>query len=202
MRRHRSEVHLFLDICQGLGLACAVGVRPFLPALLTGALATQDLGVDFDHTKYSFLEQPWFLFVLVVGTVLLVLFERWRGVESTERGPAGLVLAAIAAALGILLFAGSLADRGEVTWPAVFGAACAILAFGAVRSLLGRTRSRLDADAAGALPLYAEALALAAAGLSVLLPPLGLVVLAFFAALTVTGRRREGEKYAGLRILR
>jgi hypothetical protein len=158
--------------------------------------------VDFDNTKYSFLEQPWFLLVLVLGTIALVAFERRRGVEATERGPAGLVLAAIAVALGILLFAGSLADRGEVTWPAVFGAACAILAFGAVRSLLARTRTRLDAEATKALPLYAEALALAAAGLSVLLPPLGLVILVFFAALTVTGRRREGEKYAGLRILR
>ena len=49
-------MRLFLDICQGLGLGAAAGVRPFLPALLTGALASGDLGVDFDGTKYRFLE--------------------------------------------------------------------------------------------------------------------------------------------------
>jgi hypothetical protein len=39
---------LVLDILQGMGLASATGLRPFLPALLAGALATEDLGVDFD----------------------------------------------------------------------------------------------------------------------------------------------------------
>ena len=35
---------------QGIGLALAVGLRPFLPALLAGALARGDVGVDFDGT--------------------------------------------------------------------------------------------------------------------------------------------------------
>ena len=54
----------------------------------------------------------------------------------------------------------------------------------------------------GTLPLYAEGAALLAAGLSVLFPPLALVVVAVLAWLLVGGRRRAGEKYAGLRILR
>ena len=49
---------------------------------------------------------------------------------------------------------------------------------------------------------YAEAAALAAAGLSVLLPPLAVLVAAGLAWLLAGGRRRAGEKYAGLRILR
>jgi hypothetical protein len=195
-------VHLFLDICQGIGLACAVGIRPFLPALLACALAAGNVGVDFQHTDFSFLEQPWFLLVLVVGAVALVIVERRFGAESVERPPVGYVVLASAVALGILLFAGSLADRGEATWPAIFGAACAILSYVAIRSLLARTRSRLDAAAAVALSAYAEATALVAALLSVVLPPLGLVVLVLLATLAVTGRRREGQKYAGLRILR
>ena len=44
--------------------------------------------------------------------------------------------------------------------------------------------------------------ALGAAGLSVLFPPLALLVIAGLVALLVGGRRRSGEKYAGLRILR
>lgn len=195
-------MHLFLDICQGIGLACAVGIRPFLPALLAGALAVGNLGVDFDHTSYHFLEEPWFLLVLVVGAALLVMAERRFGAETVERPPLGYVVAAASVVLAVLLFAGSLADRHEAQWPAIFGVAIAAVAYTAIRSLLTRTRGRLDAAAAVALPAYAEATGLLAAGLSVALPPLGLVVLALLVALAVTGRRREGQKYAGLRILR
>ena len=59
-----------------------------------------------------------------------------------------------------------------------------------------------DVRTAGTLPLYAEGAALAAAGVSVLFPPLAILVIAGLIALLVGGRRRSGEKYAGLRILR
>ena len=68
--------------------------------------------------------------------------------------------------------------------------------------LFGRVRSRLDAEAAAMLPLYAEVAALVACGLSILLPPLAILVVAGLAWLLAGGRRRAGEKYAGLRILR
>jgi hypothetical protein len=53
-----------------------------------------------------------------------------------------------------------------------------------------------------ALPYYGEGVSLLAAGLSVLFPPLALLVIAGLGWLAAGGRRREGEKYAGLRILR
>jgi hypothetical protein len=81
----------------------------------------------------------------------------------------------------------------------VVGAALAIVA---VQPLFARVRSRLDPGAAGLLPLYREGLALAAAGLSVLFPPLAIVIVGALVFLLAGGRRREGEKYAGLRILR
>jgi hypothetical protein len=65
-----------------------------------------------------------------------------------------------------------------------------------------RVRRRLDQEAANALPVYGEGVALLAAGLSILFPPLAVLVLAGLIWLLVGGRRREGEKYAGLRILR
>jgi len=49
-------MQLLLDILQGAGVATATGIRPFLPALAVGALASADLGVDFDGTDYAFLE--------------------------------------------------------------------------------------------------------------------------------------------------
>jgi hypothetical protein len=63
-------------------------------------------------------------------------------------------------------------------------------------------RRRLDPDAASALPVYAEGVALIGAGLSILLPPLAILLVAAQGWLLAGGRRREGEKYAGLRILR
>jgi hypothetical protein len=79
---------------------------------------------------------------------------------------------------------------------------CAFIAQQGARSLLTRTRARLDAQAAGALFLYVEAVALVLAGLAVLIPPISVVAIAFFVWLRLGGRRRDGEKFAGLRILR
>ena len=84
----------------------------------------------------------------------------------------------------------------------ILGAAAAALGFFATRDLFARVRRRLDPEAAGALPVYAEGLALAGAGLSILFPPLALLLVGGLAWLLMGGRRREGEKYAGLRILR
>ena len=64
---------LFLAICLGIGLALGVGLRPFLPALLVGALARGDLGIDFQGTDLSFLESPVFLLALLIGVITLDL---------------------------------------------------------------------------------------------------------------------------------
>src|SRR5947208_776183 len=58
-------VHTLLDLLQAAGIGAAVGIRPFLPALLVGALAAANLGIDFDGTNFSFLEKPPFLLVML-----------------------------------------------------------------------------------------------------------------------------------------
>lgn len=196
-------MNLALDICQGIGLAAGVGVRPFLPALLVGALASDDLGVNFDHTRYAFLEKPGFLLGVVVVLVLVTAAERLLGPDRVEQGAIGAGVAGIGVGLGALFFAGSLAEGHFLAWPGLIaGILCAVVAQGAARSLFRRTRARLDADAARGLPFYAEGAALVIAGLTVLLSPLGVVAFLFLAWLLISGRRREGRKYAGLRILR
>ena len=193
-------MHYLLDLLQGLGIAAGIGIRPFLPTLLVGALAAANLGVDFDGTSFSFLEKPGFLLAIVVLVAVLGFVERRRG---SQLGALVYVLAAIALVLGALMAAGSIADRSSTWWPGIIvGVAAAALGFAAARSLFGRVRARLDPETAGALPLYAEAAAVAVAGLSVLLPPLAVLVAAGLAWLLAGGRRRAGEKYAGLRILR
>jgi Domain of unknown function (DUF4126) len=191
-------VKLVLDICQGMGVSAAAGMRPFLPTLLVGALAADDLGIDFDGTDFAFLESAWFLLAITVAFVVTTLL---RTRLETPTGEA--VLGGIGLGLGALLFAGTLDDRYSTWWPGIIGGLlCALIAQQGARSLLTRTRARLDAEAAGALFLYAEAAALLLAGLAVLIPPISVLAIAFFIWLRLGGRRREGEKHAGLRILR
>jgi hypothetical protein len=192
-----------LDLLQGAGLAAAIGIRPFLPVLLAGALASADVGLDFDGTDFGFLEAWPFLLGVLVLVMLLDLAGRRGGREAADEPPLLYALLALALVLGALVAAGSVADRSNEWWAgALVGLACAALGFQAARSLFGRVRRRLDEQAAGALPVYAEGLALAAAGVSILFPPLALLVLGALVWLLSGMRRRTGEKYAGLRILR
>jgi hypothetical protein len=196
-------VHLVFDIFQGIGIAAAVGIRPFLPALAVGALASGDVQIDFAHTHFSFLESPAFLLVMVVGSILLSMLERRMSEKQLERGPIGLGLAAAALVIGALLFAGALAQGHYAWWPGIVGGViCAGVGILATRPLLARVRTRLDREAIGALPVFTEGVALAGAALSVLLPPFGIVLLGFLLWLVYAGRRRGEQKYAGLRILR
>jgi uncharacterized membrane protein YgdD (TMEM256/DUF423 family) len=196
-------VHLVFDIFQGIGVAAAVGIRPFLPALAVGALAAGDVEIHFKGTDYSFLQGAPFLLVLAVGAIVLSLLERRIAAERLERGPGTLVLAAAGVVLGALLFAGSLARGHYAVWPGfVGGVLCALVAVAATRPLLARVRTRLDEAAAAAVPLYSEAAGLLLAVLSVLAPPVGPIALAFLLWLLLAGRRQGERKYAGLRILR
>jgi len=190
---------LYVDIGQGVGLAGATGVRPFLPPLLAGALARGDIGLDFDGTGWRFLESPGFLLALLALSVLSYGAER----SGANRAALGAGLAALGAALGALLFAGSLAEAGEVAWPGlVAGAGCALVAWLAVSGLVEGAARRLEPDAAGLLELYAEGAALALAAVAIFVPPVSFLALLAFVVLIVRARAAGGRKYAGLRILR
>jgi hypothetical protein len=192
-------VRLLIDILQGAGLAGAAGMRPFLPALVAGALATADVGIDYDGTPFSFLEAPGWLLAVVLAVVVAAVAER-RGVPE---GPLQSALSGIGIGLGALLFAATLADHFDLWWPGLLGGGlCAALAGAATRSLVTRTRARLDSEARAALPIYVEGTAMLLAALAVVVAPVSALALGFFAFLLRGGRRREGEKYAGLRILR
>jgi hypothetical protein len=192
-----------LDLLQGIGLAAAVGVRPFLPVLLAGALAAANLGLDFDGTDFAFLEEWPFLLGVLILVAGLDIVGRRAGRDAPDRPPLLYALLALALALGALVAAGSVAEDSSDWWAgAIAGVAAAALGFEAARQLFGRVRRRLDEQAAAALPVYAEGVALVAAGISILFPPLALLVVGAMIWLLAGGRRREGEKYAGLRILR
>jgi hypothetical protein len=189
----------FLDTTTGMGLAGATGVRPYLPPLLAGVLARGDTGIDFDGTDWHFIESTGFLAAVVALAVIMYVVERSgpnrRAVEAFS-GTMGLVL-------GAILFAGALADGGSASWPGLIaGAVCAALGWRAVGDLIERTRSRLEGGAAALLSVWADAAALVLAAIAVFIPPASILIIAAFVVLLFGGRRREGEKYAGLRVLR
>jgi uncharacterized membrane protein len=202
---------LFLDIGQGAGVSGATGVRPFLPVLLTGALASQDKGIDFDGTDYSFLEKPVFLLVVLALTVIAYALGR-REPQTADRRPQDVfierVSAMLALTLGALMFGGSLAAGHETAWwGLIAGVLCAALGYLAVAALFARARARVatQRDAGGAAALidvYAEGIALVLAALSIFVEPVGYVALVLFLVLLIRSRGEGAQKYGGLRILR
>src|SRR5215212_2516469 len=155
---------LFMDIGTGAGLAGSSGVRPFLPPLLAGALARGDHGIDFDGSKYHFLESTWFLLLVLLVAVVADALERREGpaeragpgaaadLTRTGRAAAGVLerlMLVAALVLGALLFAGTLAGEDRTSWwGIVAGAACAALGYLAVAALFARARRRVRGGAA------------------------------------------------------
>src|SRR4051794_29667745 len=196
---YRPGMSAFMDTTTGVGLAGATGVRPYLPPLLAGALARGDTGIDFDGTDWHFLESTGFLAAVVVLALIMYGVER----SAPNRRAVELFSGTMGLVLGAMLFAGALADGGSASWPGLIGGAlCAALGWRAVGELVERARARLESGAAALLSVYADVAALVIAAVAVFVPPASILVIAAFVLLLLGGRRREGQKYAGLRVLR
>jgi Domain of unknown function (DUF4126) len=196
-------VHLAFDIFQGIGISAAVGIRPFLPALIAGALAAAGVEIHFNGTDFAFLQSVPFLIGMGAGGAALLIVERELGRRAVATRSVVVVAAAFGLALGALFFAGSLARGHYTDWPGFLGGVvCAAVAVAATAPLLARVSARLGGEDASALPFYAEGAGILVGLLSIVAPPLGVIALLFLVWLLVAGRRREGQKYAGLRILR
>jgi hypothetical protein len=190
---------LLLDILQGLGLSQAAGIRPFLPALVAGGAARADVLIDFEGGPFAFMEDPWWLAALAAAALIALILRN----EVTKDAYLSAAFQGLAMGMGALLFCAVLSGDGYVWWPGIpAGLAGAWLSGTAVQDLFGRAATRLDEQASAHLPVYAEALAVVLAALSVVAPPVALVSAGFFAWLIIGGRRRKGEKHAGLRVLR
>jgi hypothetical protein len=190
---------LFLAISQGIGTSLAAGVRALLVPLFVGAMARADAVVDFEHTGFEFLESIWWLALLLALVVAAFALDR-----SDVEIPDG-VWAVVAMGLGGLLFAGVLEDEGYFgTAGLVPGIVCALLGFLAARAFLGGAADRLAArgESAGTIRTLGDLGAIVLAALALLVPPISYVAVAFCLYVLAARRRRAGEKYEGLRILR
>ena len=190
---------LFLAISQGIGTSLATGVRALLVPLFVGVMARADAAIDFEQTGFAWLESVWWLALLVALVVAAWLLDR-----SDVDVPEG-IWAVVAMGLGGMLFAGALEDDDYFgTVGIVPGMICALLGFLAARAFLGGAAERLRArgESVGAIQALGDIGAIVVAALSVLVPPVSLVALAFCAWVLVARRQRAGQKYEGLRILR
>ena len=194
---------LFMAICQGLGLALAVGIGGPLAALFIAMMAALGSGIHPDATDYDFLSATWFLVTLLA---VVVIFMLARGRE-VMRWPTIAVLAAI----GAVVFAASLAEDGHTAWPglilgAVATAFAAAVAYavleGAIKRAEGNEPGSKEADAANFMIVAFAAAGIVVAAFSLFLPPVSLLALVAVIWLAACRRRRAGEKYEGLRILR
>ena len=193
-------VKLVLDILQGMGVSTAAGVRPFLPTLLVGALAADDLGVDFDAHRLRLPGEP-----VVPGRD----GRGSRGHHGAPRAPRdagrrGGARRASAWGWGRCSSPGRSTTTTRTWWPGIIGGlVCALIAQQGTHSLLTRTRARLDAAAAAA-PLPLRRRRRAAHQRPRGPHPAGerRSSSASSSGCALGGRRREGEKHAGLRILR
>lgn len=207
---------LFLAICQGLGLALAIGIGGPIAALYASMMGALEAGFNPDGTDYSFITATWFLVTLLAIAVLDVVA---RGREFAR-----LPVVALLAVAGGLAFAASLAEEGETAWPGlILGAlvtgATAYVASGVLDGAIRRAKAAgggrrgigrdtggdqvpAEVDAANVLIIGFAIAGIVVATLALFLPPVSLLAAIVIIAVGLGRRRKQGEKYEGLRILR
>ncbi|MGX6447791.1 DUF4126 family protein [Patulibacter sp. S7RM1-6] len=191
-------MNYLLDILQGIGIAAAAGVSPFLPLAVAAVAGLANLGANYDGTSFSVLESPVVLIAAIVLAVAAIVARRQLETPTVER-----VLLGLGVVFGAVVCAATVADRSDAWWPGLIAGALAALVTGlAVHALLRRTRARLDDEQRTLLSTGSALGAALVAILSVVLPPVGLIAVAAGVWLYLGGRRQDASKHAGLRILR
>lgn len=196
---------LFLAICQAAGLGLAIGIGGPLTALFVATMARLGLGIDPEGTDWDFFASNWFIAILFAANV--AAFYLHRSTAAVRPWAIWIRGAAFAAAIAAIAGAASLAEEGE---PALVGFLVGgLLGLGAsllAGDVLAGAQRRAAADeAAGTAGTLTQIFALAGIVIAVLalfVPPASLLVLVALLALAATRRRRAGEKYEGLRVLR
>jgi len=186
------------DILQAIGLGLAFGLRPVLAPLLVAVLGAFQVGIDLRGTEVADLGHWWFAIVIALIGISWLAWEITRGGINPV---AHLTLAVIFAGI---YGAGSYDQHASTWWPgAVAGIAGAVLAWAALTPLVSGARKRLAGEADSSVILLAviELVAVAAAFLSLIFPPLAVVALIAVIVLFIRGRKNSGERYAGLRTL-
>lgn len=208
-----------LDILAALGVGAAAGLAPFVALAVVVLLAAIHVGVNPAGSDFSFLDD---IVAVVVAALVLIqsIFADLSGnlklrIAADHRIHVSVhivVAAAMGALSGLVVFAAS--DQERAIGAVIGGAAAAFVAWGG-SNFFGRVSERVkrqrEADKAkgrqrggdaGAIALAVDLLTVAAVALAMIVPPTGLV-LPLLVLITLLGRRRkQQQKYEGLRSLR
>jgi hypothetical protein len=163
-------------------------------------MAHVELGIDPEGTDWEFFASNWFIAILFAVNVVAFYANR-SGIPTRIPG------AVFAAAIGAIAGAASLAEEGEAAvlgllLGAALALAASLLAADVLAGAARRAGTGEAAGAAGTLTLILAGTGILVAALALFAPPASLLVLVALGVLAAARRRRAGEKYEGLRVLR
>lgn len=220
-----------LDIFTAIGIGAAAGLAPLVAIAATVLLATLHVGINPDGTDFKVITDSAFVLIAVVVLAQSLLSDTTPGGLrfrlAADRPRLAWLIWAVAAVCGG--FAGAVVFEAQAHPPAagaVIAAASAVLVSFAATGFFGRVGARLqnkaqasaakqqdqnkekaedpavDKNSGRSLALLVDILTIIAVALALLVPPTGLILPGFAVVLLYGVRRKKGQKYEGLRILR
>lgn len=193
---------LLASLGLGAGLSGFSGLRAFLPVGLAGLISRYGLFGAFDlaGTRFEILENPWVIATLLVLAVLEIIGDKIPLLDSAL----DLIAWPVRIAAGAVLFGAALAqqDPGVTVAGMVGGGAIAATA-NAVKSIVRPASTVAGGGTLNPFISFFEDVTAALGTLVVmLLPVLGLLLVAFLIFLVYRVRKIKRRKFKGLRILR
>lgn len=214
-----------LDVFTAFGVGAAAGLSPFVAIAAVVLLSALHVGVNPDGSDFSFFNDV--VAVVVAALVLVQAFLadlsggglRFRIAADRRIHPSIHWLAAVVMGglAGSVVFVANDYDPVIGTIVGVLGAALVAYGgsgfFGRVGERVKRSRDakqkkneekgkEKSSGDTGAIALAVDLITIAAVLVSLLLPPLGLIVPLLVIVAMLGNRRKEQQKYEGLRTLR
>ncbi len=214
-----------LDVFTAFGVGAAAGLSPFVAIAAVVLLSALHVGVNPDGSDFSFVND---VVAVVVASLVLVqafladlsgggLRFRIAADHRLHRLAHWIVSAVLAGLAGSVVFVANDHDPVIGTIVGVLGAVLVAYGgsgfFGRVGERVKRSRDAKQqknaeqgkekgSGDAGAIALAVDLIAIAAVLASLVAPPLGLIVPLFVIVAMIGSRRKQQQKYEGLRTLR
>ncbi|GAB4248587.1 MAG: hypothetical protein Kow00129_09330 [Thermoleophilia bacterium] len=186
----------------GAGLSTFAGIRAFLPLAIVGLVSRLDLfeAVEVGGTGYGFLENTWVLVLFFVLSTVEIAADKVPLVDTVQ----DFLATPVRVVAGGILFGAMMAN--EETAAMVAGLIGGGILAGVTSGIKGVIRPGATVAGGGSvnpfLSFFEDVTTAFGTLLVILVPVLGLLVVAFVVFLVYRLRRRRRKKYEGLRILR
>jgi len=186
----------------GAGLAVLSGLRAFLPLAVVGLVSHLDLfgPLSLGGTPFGALENLAVILVLFGLALVEIVLDKFALADTVQ----DVVATPLRVIAGGIAFGACLADRPLLA--VVFAMIAGAVIAGVVGGVKGFLRPGVTVVGGGTLnpfiSLFEDLTALLGTLLLLLLPFLGVLLLAFLLYLVFRLRRRQQRKYHGLRVLK